>query len=97
MITAREHMSPGTSASAAAVAAPLSLPAPRGPALVGAIASDGTTHRRRAGRLLSVIGDAGGFLGLACLFPVAILAVGIPIALAVRLLAWLLGWIAGAL
>jgi hypothetical protein len=42
-------------------------------------------------RFLSALGDAGGILSVAFIAPFAILAVGIPIALLVRLLAWLAG------
>jgi hypothetical protein len=96
MIEAREHMSPGPSPSTIVVAAPLNLPTPKVPELLGAITVAGITRGRRLSRLLSVVGDVGGFLAIAYLFPLAILAVGIPIALGVRLLAWLVSWIAAA-
>jgi hypothetical protein len=40
---------------------------------------------------VSALGDVGGILAIVYLFPVAILAVGIPVALLVRLVAWLAG------
>jgi hypothetical protein len=40
---------------------------------------------------LSTLGDAGGILSIVFAFPLAILVVGLPIALLVRLLAWLAG------
>jgi hypothetical protein len=47
-------------------------------------------HHRRW-RPLSVLSDAMGILSVAFVFPLVILAIGIPVALLVRLLMWLVG------
>jgi hypothetical protein len=84
-------MTNGTTPSAAALPAPLNLSAPRVPGLVGAVAVAPAAHRPRLLPLLSVLGDAGGILSLVYIVPLVILAIGIPIALLVRLLAWAAG------
>ena len=45
----------------------------------------------RVAALWSAAGDVGAILALSYFVPVAVLAVGIPIALAVRLMAWAAG------
>ncbi len=48
-------------------------------------------HPRHSLQLLSALGDAGGMLAIVFCVPLVILAIGIPIALLVRLLGWLTG------
>ncbi len=48
-------------------------------------------QRQRVLRLLSALGDAGGILAVVFCVPLVILAVGIPVALLLRLLGWLTG------
>jgi hypothetical protein len=48
-------------------------------------------HRRRLPQLLSATGDAGGMLAVVFCVPLVILAIGVPVALLVRLLGWLTG------
>ena len=48
-------------------------------------------HRRRSLQLVSALGDAGGMLAIVFSVPLVILAIGIPVALLVRLLGWLSG------
>jgi len=59
--------------------------------MVGGVGVSRATRRLRLRRLVSALGDAGGILAVAYLFPIVILAVGIPIALLVRVLAGLAG------
>ena len=53
------------------------------------VARAGREHGFR--RLVSVLGDIVGLVAVASAFPIAILAIGIPIALLVRLVMWLVG------
>jgi len=84
-------MSPGASSSTVALSALLNPSAPTVPTLAGGLGVSRATRRRRLRRLLSALGDAGGILAIPYLFALVILAVGIPIALTVRVLAWLAG------
>ncbi len=84
-------MSPNTSPSAVVLPARLNLSGPGSPDLAEGMAVPRSTHRGRLRRLMSPLGDAAGILSLAFVFPLVVLAVGIPIALLVRLLLWLAG------
>jgi hypothetical protein len=84
-------MSPGTTSSVAAVPAPPTLALTGLPELGGAASAARTVFRRRLVPLLSALGDAGGMLAVAYFVPLVILAIGIPVALLVRLLGWLTG------
>jgi hypothetical protein len=53
------------------------------------VPATGVGLRRGLRRLGSVVGGIGAILGFAYAFPIAILAVGIPIALLVRLAIWI--------
>ena len=48
-------------------------------------------HRRHSLHVMSALGDAGGMLAIVFCVPLVILAIGIPVALLVRLLGWLTG------
>jgi len=84
-------MSPGSRVSVAAVPAPPTLTLTDVPELGGATSAARTVFRRRIVPLLSALGDAGGMLAIAYGVPLVILAIGIPVALLVRLLGWLTG------
>lgn len=98
-------MTPETSAAAIALRPPASLyvglrparPMMSLPAISFAPAVDGAVAVTRAGpehglrRLVSGLGDVALLLAVGYTFPLAILAVGIPIALLVRLVMWLVG------
>jgi hypothetical protein len=78
-----------SSPSAAALTAPLDLPARSVPEWVEALPAPRPAHRSRW--LFLAVVDAAGAVLLVYLFAVAVLAGGTPIALLVRLLAWLTG------
>lgn len=97
-------MTSETSPAAIALRAPASLPVALRPARRVSLpattltpAVDDAIAVIRAGpehglrRLASGLGDVAGLLAVACAFPLAILAIGIPIALLVRLVMWLVG------
>jgi hypothetical protein len=84
-------MSPGTAPSVAAVPVPPTLTLTGVPELAGATSVARTIIRKRSVRLVSALGDAGGILAIVYWVPLVILAVGIPVALLVRLLGWLTG------
>ena len=60
-------------------------------------ARDGAVAVTRAGpehgfrRVVSALGDLAGFVAVAYAFPLVVLAIGIPVALLVRLVMWLVG------
>lgn len=87
---------PRASANLYAGLPPLGLPTretARPPAGDGAIAIviGRASLAHGLGRLVSVLGDLVGLVAVALAFPLVILAVGIPVALLVRLLMWLVG------
>jgi hypothetical protein len=85
-------MSPGTAPLAvAAVPAPPTLTLTGVAELVGARSAARAVFGQRLVSLLSALGDAGGMLAIAYCVPLVILAIGIPVALLVRLLGWLTG------
>jgi hypothetical protein len=55
----------------------------------GLLPATGVGLRRGLQRLASVVGDVGGILAFAYAVPLVILAVGIPVALLVRLTFWI--------
>lgn len=61
----------------------------RGAAALGHPPISGVGLRRGLQRLASVVGDVGGILAFAYAVPLVILAVGIPVALLVRLAIWI--------
>jgi hypothetical protein len=73
---------------------PFGLPAretARAPAGDGAIVIGRASLPHGLGRLVSVLGDLVGLVAVAFAFPLVILAIGIPLALLVRLVMWLVG------
>lgn len=97
-------MTPETSPAAIALHAPASeyvgLRPARGvslPAITFTPTVDGAVAVIRAGpehglrRLASGLGDVAGLVAVAYVFPLAIVAIGIPIALFVRLVLWVVG------
>ena len=95
-------MTPDNSSAALALPAPASLYV-RLPAAAPAVqivrtpARDGAVAVTRAGpehgfrRVVSALGDLAGFVAVAYAFPLVVLAIGIPVALLVRLVMWLVG------
>ncbi len=71
---------------------PVAGPSPReirrGAAAVGHLPTTRVGLRRGLRRLASFVGDIGGILAFAYAVPVVILAIGIPVALLVRLAIW---------
>jgi hypothetical protein len=59
------------------------------PEQVAAATFAGPTRRHRLASLWSAVGDVGAILALVYMVPLTILAVGTPIALAVRLITWI--------
>ncbi len=52
-------------------------------------------QRQGAGAIPRALRNFGGAVGLALLIPAAILVVGLPVAFAVRVIAWTIGWLTG--
>lgn len=67
---------------------PLAVEAPRVQTRHAALSAVGARLKRGVRLVFTALGSFGEILAVAFAFPVAILAIGIPIALVVRLLIW---------
>lgn len=90
-------MTPENSPAALALPAPASLYVrlPAAGRVPDAVTRAGPERGFR--RLASALGDVAALVAVAYAFPLAILAIGIPIVLVIRLLMWLVGALSGAM